>query len=293
MAMSGEKNCFIIMPFAKTTEEHTEDYWSNHFEEFLKPLVEEFPQIKAHRSTPLNSDIIKDIVKDLIVSDLVVADLTDLNPNVFWELGVRQSFKNGTITIAQEGTRLPFDIFSKGTLFYYPSNHIKNSKFTNDFRKAVTKCLDFCNSDSNVLEAISGRGTLVEIIHSAENIRKVEGLLEELSYNTEILKEIKSHVLKNKGKATNERFMITNRLSSACTELLLTTRYIDEGNAFYEAVAGYFTGVHQLNDSLRAWLNNEEKIDSWFEKCLEYYENGSKDFTADIQNIKRRLDELV
>jgi len=38
--------------------------------------------------------------------------LTDYNPNVFWELGVRQSFKHNTITIAEEGVILPFDVSS-------------------------------------------------------------------------------------------------------------------------------------------------------------------------------------
>src|SRR5208283_4208247 len=136
-----KKQCFVIMPFSQTSEKHTEQYWTEHFEDFLKPVIEECPQIEAHRSEPIQGDIIRQIITNLIVAPIVVADLTDHNPNVFWELGIRQSFKNGTITIAQEGTKLPFDISSKGTLFYYPDSHIKNAKFTRNCKAIITNCL--------------------------------------------------------------------------------------------------------------------------------------------------------
>jgi hypothetical protein len=44
---------------------------------------------------------------------------TDLNANVIWELGVRQSFDHCTITISEDvGKHLPFDLGVKGTLYY-------------------------------------------------------------------------------------------------------------------------------------------------------------------------------
>lgn len=89
------------MPFSKTTDKHTEDYWTEHFERFLKPLIEENPGLEARRSEPLRGDILRQIITDLVVSRVVVADLTDHNPNVYWELGVRQSFQHGTVTIAE------------------------------------------------------------------------------------------------------------------------------------------------------------------------------------------------
>lgn len=113
-----EQKCFIIMPFSKTTEKHTEEYWTNHYEQFLKPLIESNFKIKVHRSEALRGSIINQIITDLVISNIVVADLTDHNSNVFWELGVRQSFKHGTITIAEVGTSLPSDIGTKGTLYY-------------------------------------------------------------------------------------------------------------------------------------------------------------------------------
>jgi hypothetical protein len=44
-------------------------------------------------------------------SDLLIADLATENPNVMWELGVRHAWQpSGTMLIAPEGTRPPFDV---------------------------------------------------------------------------------------------------------------------------------------------------------------------------------------
>ena len=172
--------CFVIMPFSKTTEAHTEEYWANHFNLFLKPLIETNPALEARRSEALRGDVLKQIVTDLVISVLVIADLTDCNPNVYWELGVRQSFKHGSITIAEAGTKLPFDISGKGTLFYHPSNHLKMEDFRKQFRLAVSDCLDNPQRpDSFILETISGRGSLFEIFNQGEARRRLDGLLSE------------------------------------------------------------------------------------------------------------------
>ena len=146
------------MPFSKTSEKHTEEYWTHHFDAFLKPLIEETGDLKVFRSKALRGDLVKEIVENLYNSNIVIADLTDKNPNVFWELGVRQSFKHGTITIAEEGTKLPFDIITKGTLYYYPGNHIKLQEFRTQLKRAVRDCLDNPDKpDSRVLEILPSR----------------------------------------------------------------------------------------------------------------------------------------
>jgi hypothetical protein len=57
--------CFVIMPFSKSSENHTEEYWINHFNKFLKPLIEEVPGVEAYRVESLHGDILKQII-DLI-----------------------------------------------------------------------------------------------------------------------------------------------------------------------------------------------------------------------------------
>jgi hypothetical protein len=47
------------------------------------------------------------MISDVINAELVVADLTDLNPNAFYELGIRHAKEGPTIHIARLGTILP------------------------------------------------------------------------------------------------------------------------------------------------------------------------------------------
>jgi hypothetical protein len=62
--------------------------------------------------------ITRTILDHLFSSDVVIADLSDLNPNVFYELGVRHSLRNKTILIAAKGTKPPFDVGDLKIIFY-------------------------------------------------------------------------------------------------------------------------------------------------------------------------------
>ncbi|MDD5702125.1 MAG: hypothetical protein PHU23_08765 [Dehalococcoidales bacterium] len=52
------------------------------------------------------------ILQDLKDSYVVLADLTDRNANVFYELGVRHSLKDRTILLAQKQEDIPFDLIA-------------------------------------------------------------------------------------------------------------------------------------------------------------------------------------
>ena len=222
---TNRETCFVIMPFSKTTDEHTEDYWTHHFEDFLKPLIEEKTNLEARRSKVMRGDILREIITDLVVSRVVVADLTDNNPNVYWELGVRQSFKHGTVTIAEAGTKLPFDIGGKGTLFYYPKDHLKMVNFPKRFMKAIEDCLvNPDRPDSHVLETLSGRGTLFEIFHRDEVIRRLDAVLSECNKNSEVLKLVIKRARDNQKDPDNRRFA-TVRFRVSAAELLISNRH--------------------------------------------------------------------
>ena len=104
------RTCFVIMPFS-TTHSCTEDEWTSIFENLLKPAVEAAGlDYQCHRSVATRGNIVGRIVQDLNDSYVVIADLTDHNANVFYELGVRHALKNRSIILAQERDDIPFDL---------------------------------------------------------------------------------------------------------------------------------------------------------------------------------------
>jgi hypothetical protein len=244
------------MPFSQTTTEHTEDYWTNHFNKFLKPIIEENPELAVHRSEPMRGDVLRNIIFNLVQAPIVVADLTDNNPNVYWELGVRQSFKHCTITIAEEGAgKLPFDVSVKGTLIYSPKNHTKMEEFRGSFKKAIEDCLIHPNdSDSHVLESMSGRGSLFELFQRDETIRRLDALLDEIDYNIRELENLINTVNANLKLKKNEKgtYRVTRCLTNSIV-LLLSNRYLDQEKSFYDNLGLCLSALNIINGQLGIW----------------------------------------
>ena len=287
---ANRETCFVTMPFSKTSEEHTEEYWTKHFETFLKPLIEINTDLEAHRSQALRGDVLRQIITNLVVSRLVVADLTDHNPNVFWELGVRQSFKHGTVTVAEEGTELPFDVGVKGTLFYYPRNHLKMEVFREQFKRAIQDCLlNPDNPDSHVLETISGRGTLFEIFRREEALRWLDALLLECDRNIKDIETILDKAEENQRNPEGRKFY-TYRFGISATELLVTSRYIDEGQSFYKLAELILRELIRLNDQLNIWELSPESVEKWLlKKGKAGIPNFFKEFKIDMEKARNKL----
>jgi hypothetical protein len=231
------------MPYSQSSDIHTQEYWTDHYENFLKPIIESAPGFVAHRVEELRGDILKQIITDLVVSPVVVADLTDHNPNVFWELGVRQSFKHNTITIAEDGTSLPFDVTSKATLFYNKKDTKKREEFVSLFKDALLDCVNNPNkADSHVLETLSGRGSLFEIMRVDEANRRVEGLLHELKENYERCRKILFVDNYNP-------ILFPIHLDTDSLEYLCGSRFLNEEQKFYNFMTRLLNVQKNLNSS--------------------------------------------
>lgn len=288
--MSTERKiCFVIMPFSQTSPQHTEDYWTEHFETFLKPLIEENPELEARRSKALRGDILKEIVTNLVVAPLVVADLTDHNCNVYWELGVRQSFKHGTITIAEEGTRLPFDIGGKGTVFYDPTKHLKMEKFRKQFKEAIQDCVaNPDRPDSHVLETLSGRGTLFQIIQRDEAIRRLEAVLSECNRNLGIMAAV-VNIAKANQKGSGTRNFPTSRFGLSAVELLTTTRYVEDDESFFKLAERCASNLVALNSQLNIWEYTPDNTEKWLLQNEQTYTNCIKELKTKVEYNREKL----
>ena len=283
-------NCFVIMPFSKTREEHTKKYWTDHFEKFLKPIIEENPELKAHRSKALRGDILKEIITNLVSAPIVVADITDRNPNVYWELGVRQSYRYGTITIAEEGTNLPSDISGKGTLFY-SNNHLKNEEFREDFKEALNDCLlNPDKSDSIVKEALIGRGTFFEFFQLDETLRRLQAVMKEQSWNETVLEECIQLAKENQGKDPGDCQVPSSRIRLVASELLLTDRYVDVDEPFYTQIGMYWAVFSALNARIDEWGLDVENTGHWI---LESERNIRKESDDLLKNVSEIFNEII
>ena len=58
------------------------------------------------------------VIEHLLEDDLVVADLTGLNPNVFYEVAVRHAVQKPIVHLMTAGEEIPFDIANMRTVSY-------------------------------------------------------------------------------------------------------------------------------------------------------------------------------
>ncbi len=110
--------CFVVMPFASTRKPPIRrDQWEDIFRSTFKPAIEAAGYSCA-RSPDVPGNFVQGIVQSLETADLVLADLTGMRPNVFYELGVRHARRVGTIMVAQDLRQVPSDLRTYWTLQY-------------------------------------------------------------------------------------------------------------------------------------------------------------------------------
>ncbi len=154
-ATKSKRRCFVIMPFSKTTDVHTKEYWTEFFEEFIKPTVENL-NYECVRSAARPKNIIKGILEELVGADIVLAVLTDNNPNVWYELGTRHAIRSGTIMIIEEGQRIPFDINHYGVIVYN-DGIAKRVQFEKDLKVFINEIEKYSEFDSPARDFFSKR----------------------------------------------------------------------------------------------------------------------------------------
>ena len=140
--VSVERNkCFMIMPF---NEEYRRIYGIIKDELNANNIVcNRADEIKGSR--PIMNKIIKGILK----SRYIIAELTESNANVFYELGIAHSFRDSRniLLIKQRTSKYPFDLSHLQYTEYDPENEfylrdivksfIKECQYTADFEDAV------------------------------------------------------------------------------------------------------------------------------------------------------------
>jgi hypothetical protein len=110
MAKQSERTCFVISPIGPDGSDIRK--WADQtFKHLIEPVVEEcgFSPTRADKEARAGI-ITTHIIQRLVTSDLVIADLTTRNPNVFYELAVRHVTRKPLVQIIREDEDIPFDV---------------------------------------------------------------------------------------------------------------------------------------------------------------------------------------
>lgn len=106
------EDCFVIMPFKDPF---------NLYEEVVKPSVRK-AGLKPIRGDEISKPgaIIHQVWDAINDAQVCIADLTGLNENVMYELGLAHAVGKPVVQLAQSSDEIPFDLRALRTIIYHP-----------------------------------------------------------------------------------------------------------------------------------------------------------------------------
>ena len=173
------KKCFIITPIGNE-DSQTFRKAKGVIESTIKPVLQEYGFDDVRPAYEINDPgkIGEQVIQRIINDDLVIANLTGNNPNVMYELAIRQMTGKPVINICESGTNLPFDIVEDRTIFFVNDMlgaselRTKLSYFLNEIR------LDKEYTSNSILSSVKERSNMLEISSIQKQITQLNRILE-------------------------------------------------------------------------------------------------------------------
>jgi len=134
--MAGKKTCYIISPIGAPDSNVRK--WADFIrDEIVKPAVTDCGYETPARADDPHIDLIMpDIIKQMFEADLVIADLTGYNPNVFYELGIRHCAQKPAIHLINSEQSPPFDLGGNKAIFV-DDKHLTVKKAIADIKERI------------------------------------------------------------------------------------------------------------------------------------------------------------
>ncbi|RWN27857.1 MAG: hypothetical protein EOR97_25135 [Mesorhizobium sp.] len=155
--LAKKKSCFVVCPIGEEgspTRRHAD--WLLH--EIVEHVLQahftgQFDIIRADKIDQPGM-IDAQIISHLLDDDLVIADMTELNPNVFYEIGIRHMKELPIVHIVRKGGAIPFDVklFRAIPFDYADPSDLRAAR--DDLRRALDAVLqDDYKPDNPVIRA--------------------------------------------------------------------------------------------------------------------------------------------
>ena len=146
------KECLVMMPFTEPAG-YAQGHFKRVYDYLIKPACEK-AGFKAKRvdENAKTSLIVLDILNMILDCEMAICDLSSRNPNVFYELGLRQAFDKKCVLIIDSKTDRPFDTSMLRTTTYDESLRIDliNEK-VEELTNAIKETYNNRTSDGNSL----------------------------------------------------------------------------------------------------------------------------------------------
>ncbi|HGW4197075.1 TPA: hypothetical protein ACNH0M_001121 [Morganella morganii] len=122
------KSVFILTPF--------NDRYLNDYKAIEQACINIGISVSRGDEERINGDILSYIVSQICSSQLIIANISGRNPNVFYELGIAQALGKPVIIVSKGAKDIPFDLKNRQVIIYEVL-----SDLTSKIQKAVVSLL--------------------------------------------------------------------------------------------------------------------------------------------------------
>lgn len=144
--MDEKKMALVLMPFDSSYD----DIYSNG----VKPIFEKRGYVcQRMDEKTFSGQIVDEILRSILESDIIVAEMTDNNPNVLYEVGYAHGIGKQPILITKKADSLPFNVRGH--------NHIEYGGDINILMARLEKHLRLLDQTSSALDKINRNPTLL------------------------------------------------------------------------------------------------------------------------------------
>lgn len=132
------EKCFVIMPISDQGDYPT-DHFDKIYAQIFKPAIES-AGYEAYRvdENKICDSIMKKIFDALYRCPMAICDLSNRNPNVLYELGIRQAYDKPVVLVQDDKTDKIFDISGINTVYYKSDRLYENIL---EARKKITEAI--------------------------------------------------------------------------------------------------------------------------------------------------------
>lgn len=163
--MPDEKICFVISPIGEA-ESDTRKRSDQVLKHIISPAATDCgykPMRADHISEPglITSQVIQHVIED----SLVIADLTERNPNVFYELAIRHAIRKPLVQLIKKGEAIPFDVAGTRTI------HVDHHDLDNveEAKEEIVKQIKAVEKDASQIDTPISVALDLQLLRQSEN----------------------------------------------------------------------------------------------------------------------------
>lgn len=229
------KKCFVVCPIGADGSETRQR--SNDLLKYIIEPVCKACDFEAIRVDNINaSDSINQTILDLLGnSDLVIADLTEHNPNAFYELGYRFALGRPLIQLKHKNDTIPFDVSSIRT-FDYDLNSVPSTEELKNRLIQTINSFEFTSTSEatpvpSIKQASIDTQILQELFKIQDSIKSLSGKISAPQTDTTAI-SVLADKLTSASSRTPETALIETLLSTCLDDPNKLQKLIEMSNMF-------------------------------------------------------------